>query len=156
MVGSTTVWKYWTPPSSLSFDDSLPHSDSPTLVYKLCNKSSCPLISPSNNSSCSPVSPSQLQFRPKHVELSGTSYTATIRTFTRIPPKSKTKIKIRTKLQTSHVYFEPRTNSVMMNEYEIFFLRGFYSNDNGIVEVWVLNLTDEPKLCPIYIVQFIF
>ena len=32
-----------------------------------------------------------------------------------------------------------------MNEDEIFFLRGFYSNLNGIIEVWVLNLMDETK-----------
>ena len=44
------------------------------------------------------------------------------------------------------MYFEPRTNSVMMNEDEIFFLREFYNNNNGIIEVWVLNLTNEPKL----------
>ena len=33
-----------------------------------------------------------------------------------------------------------------MNEDKIFFLRGFYNNNNGIIKVWVLNLTDEPKL----------
>ena len=44
------------------------------------------------------------------------------------------------------MYFEPRTNSVTMNEDKIFFLRGFYTNSNGIIEIWVLDLTDEPKL----------
>ena len=57
-----------------------------------------------------------------------------------VPPKSKIRIKVYTKFHTEHVYFEPKA---CCNE--LFFLEGFYTNDKGMVEVYVLNLTDQHK-----------
>ena len=82
---------------------------------------------------------------PVHSEMSGTNYSASTSTSTRLLPKSKTKIKIYTKLRAPNTYFEPKTDNFMLNEEELFFLRGFYPNNNGVIEVWVLNLTDKPK-----------
>lgn len=82
---------------------------------------------------------------PQTVEMAGTHYNAAVQNAIIIPAQTKQQITISTKLRAENVYFEPKVNSNILNEKEMFFVKGFYVNKNGLINVWVMNLSNVPQ-----------
>ena len=83
----------------------------------------------------------ELQNRVSVAELEDIHYTAHVAKTTFLPPQSKSKVMIKTKLRAPEIYFDPKHNHFQLNSNELFFVKGLHKNDNGNITVWVVNFS---------------
>ena len=93
-----------------------------------------------------PVNTVPGSLRKNYAEMEGTFYSTKVAGKIRVGPHCRMKIKLSTKLKSPLVYFQPKDNIFSLNNQDMLFLQGFYSNTNGEIEVWMLNMSHDVRV----------